>query len=285
MTKKRIVPQIIFSILIIAIFFALLSSFSPTAGGVKAEVVTSDWTQIDVTVKNNIDDTSCFTLPGEMKADFEEGAYKVRISENTISSKTHYFVKPGYSYYFDNSGFILQSGYYVGTFDSTAQISFFVTYVSKPFKITYIDSLTNDIISSTTSTVGSTLEPPEAPDHKSEGYVFSGWSNSIDSVQENCTIYAQYAPARYVTIIFEDESTETYAVAKGSKLSEINELDGYKFQKADGSSVSSNTQINDDLTLYSISSSGLTTSAKIIIGVIAGVVGLAIIAIIIKSII
>lgn len=167
MTKKRIVPQIVFSILIIAVFFALLSSFSPT-GGVEAEVV-SDWTEIDVTVKNNIDDTS-FTLPGEMKADFEEGAYKVRIAEEIISAKTHYFVKPGYSYYFDNSGFTLQSGYYVATFDSTAQISFFITYVSKPLKVTYIDSLTNDIISSTTSTVGSTLEPPEAPDHKSEGY-------------------------------------------------------------------------------------------------------------------
>lgn len=283
MTKKRIVPQIIFSILIIAIFFALLSSFSPT-GGVKAEVVTSDWTKIDVTVKNNIDDTS-FTLPGEMKADFEEGAYKVRIAEEIVSTQTHYFVKPGYSYYFDNSGFTLQSGYYVATFDSIAQISFFVTYVSKPLKVTYIDSLTNDIISSTTSTIGSTLEPPEAPDHKSEGYVFNGWSNSIDSIQENCTIYAQYAPARYVTIIFEDESTETYAVAKGSKLSEINELDGYKFQNADGSSVSSNTQINDDLTLYAISSSDLTTSAKIIIGVVVGVVALVIIALIIQSII
>ena len=283
MTKKRIVPQIIFSILIIAIFFALLSSFSPTTGGVEAEVV-SDWTKIEVTVKNNIDDTS-FTLPGEMKADFEEGAYKVRIAEEIVSTHTHYFVKPGYSYYFDNSGFTLQSGYYVAAFDSTAQISFFVTYVSKPLKVTYIDSLTNDIISSTTSTIGSTLEPPEAPDHKSEGYVFNGWSNSIDSIQENCTIYAQYAPARYVTIIFEDESTETYAVAKGSKLSEINELDGYKLQNADGSSVSSNTQINDDLTLYAISSSGLTTSAKIIIGVIVGVAALVIIALIIQSII
>lgn len=282
MTKKRIMPQIVFSILIIAVFFALLSSFSPT-DGVKAEVV-SDWTKIEVTVKNNIDDTS-FTLPGEMKADFEEGAYKARIAEEIISTHTHYFVKPGYSYYFDNSGFTLQSGYYVAAFDSTAQISFFVTYVSKPLKVTYIDSLTNDIISSTTSTIGSTLEPPEAPDHKSEGYVFNGWSNSIDSIQENCTIYAQYAPARYVTIIFEDESTETYAVAKGSKLSEINELDGYKLQNADGSSVSSNTQINDDLTLYAISSSGLTTSAKIIIGVIVGVAALVIIALIIQSII
>lgn len=283
MTKKRIVPQIIFSILIIAIFFALLSSFSPTTGGVEAEVV-SDWTKIEVTVKNNIDDTS-FTLPGEMKADFEEGAYKVRIAEEIVSTHTHYFVKPGYSYYFDNSGFTLQSGYYVAAFDSTAQISFFVTYVSKPLKVTYIDSLTNDIISSTTSTIGSTLEPPEAPDHKSEGYVFNGWSNSIDSIQENCTIYAQYAPARYVTIIFEDKSIETYAVAKGSKLSEINELDGYKFQNDDGSSVSSNTQINDDLTLYAISSSGLTTSAKIIIGVVVGVAALVIIALIIQSII
>lgn len=282
MTKKRIVPQIIFSILIIAIFFALLSLFSPT-GGVEAEVV-SDWTKIEVTVKNNIDDTS-FTLPGEMKADFEEGAYKVRIAEEIVSTHTHYFVKPGYSYYFDNSGFTLQSGYYVAAFDSTAQISFFVTYVSKPLKVTYIDSLTNDIISSTTSTIGSTLEPPEAPDHKSEGYVFNGWSNSIDSIQENCTIYAQYAPARYVTIIFEDKSIETYAVAKGSKLSEINELDGYKFQNDDGSSVSSNTQINDDLTLYAISSSGLTTSAKIIIGVVVGVAALVIIALIIQSII
>ena len=282
MTKKRIVPQIIFSILIIAIFFALLSLFSPT-GGVEAEVV-SDWTKIEVTVKNNIDDTS-FTLPGEMKADFEEGAYKVRIVEEIVSTHTHYFVKPGYSYYFDNSGFTLQSGYYVAAFDSTAQISFFVTYVSKPLKVTYIDSLTNDIISSTTSTIGSTLEPPEAPDHKSEGYVFNGWSNSIDSIQENCTIYAQYAPARYVTIIFEDKSIETYAVAKGSKLSEINELDGYKFQNDDGSSVSSNTQINDDLTLYAISSSGLTTSAKIIIGVGVGVAALVIIALIIQSII
>ena len=282
MTKKRIMPQIVFSILMIADFFALLSSFSPT-DGVKAEVV-SDWTKIEVTVKNNIDDTS-FTLPGEMKADFEEGAYKARIAEEIISTHTHYFVKPGYSYYFDNSGFTLQSGYYVAAFDSTAQISFFVTYVSKPLKVTYIDSLTNDIISSTTSTIGSTLEPPEAPDHKSEGYVFNGWSNSIDSIQENCTIYAQYAPARYVTIIFEDESTETYAVAKGSKLSEINELDGYKLQNADGSSVSSNTQINDDLTLYAISSSGLTTSAKIIIGVIVGVAALVIIALIIQSII
>lgn len=282
MTKKRIVPQIIFSILIIAIFFALLSLFSPT-GGVEAEVV-SDWTKIEVTVKNNIDDTS-FTLPGEMKADFEEGAYKVRIVEEIVSTHTHYFVKPGYSYYFDNSGFTLQSGYYVAAFDSTAQISFFVTYVSKPLKVTYIDSLTNDIISSTTSTIGSTLEPPEAPDHKSEGYVFNGWSNSIDSIQENCTIYAQYAPARYVTIIFEDKSIETYAVAKGSKLSEINELDGYKFQNDDGSSVSSNTQINDDLTLYAISSSGLTTSAKIIIGVVVGVAALVIIALIIQSII
>lgn len=283
MTKKRIMPQIVFSILIIAVFFALLSSFSPTDDGVKAEVV-SNWTKIEVTVKNNIDDTS-FTLPGEMKADFEEGAYKARIAEEIISTHTHYFVKPGYSYYFDNSGFTLQSGYYVAAFDSTAQISFFVTYVSKPLKVTYIDSLTNDIISSTTSTIGSTLEPPEAPDHKSEGYVFNGWSNSIDSIQENCTIYAQYAPARYVTIIFEDESTETYAVAKGSKLSEINELDGYKLQNADGSSVSSNTQINDDLTLYAISSSGLTTSAKIIIGVVVGVAALVIIALIIQSII
>lgn len=283
MTKKRIVPQIVFSILIIAIFFALLSSlFYPSRA--QAEVVTSDWTEIEVTVKNNIDDTS-FTLPGEIKADFEEGAYKVRIAEEIISAKTHYFVKPGYAYYFDNSGFTLQSGYYVDTFDSTAQISFFVTYVSKPLKVTYIDSLTNDIISSTTSTVGSTIEPPTAPDHESEGYVFVGWSNIVDSVQENCTIYAQYAPARYVTIMFEDESIETYVVAKGLNLSEIDELDGYKFKNADGSSVSSTIQINDDMTLYATSATALSTTAKIIIGVVAGVVGLAIIAIIIKSII
>ncbi len=283
MTKKRIVPQIVFSILIIAIFFALLSSlFSPSRA--QAEIVTSDWTEIDITVKNNIDDTS-FTLPGELKADFEEGAYKVRISEEIISSKTHYFVKPGYSYYFDNSGFNLQSGYYIGTFDSTAQISFFVTYVSKPLKVTYIDSLTNDIISSTTTTVGSTLEPPMAPDHKSEGYVFIGWSNSIDSVQENCTIYAQYAPARYVTIIFEDESSETYAVAKGSTLSEIDELYEYKFNNADGSNVSNSIEINDDITLYATSATSLNTTAKIIIGVVVGVVGLSIIVLIVKSII
>lgn len=267
MTKKRIVPQIVFSILVIAIFFALSSLFSPSRA--QAEIVTSDWTEIDVTIKNNIDDTS-FTLPGEVKADFQYGAYKVRISKDIISSKTHYFVKPGYSYYFDNSGFNLQSGYYIGTFDSTAQISFFVTYVSKPLKVTYIDSLTNDIISSTTSTIGSTLEPPTAPDHKSEGYVFIGWSNSIDSVQENCTIYAQYAPARYVTIIFEDKTQDKHCVAKGSKLEDI-ELDGkYSFLNEDGEKIPLDTQVIEDMTIYAEKSTSINTTL-LICSIVGGV--------------
>ncbi|MBQ9949432.1 MAG: choice-of-anchor J domain-containing protein [Clostridia bacterium] len=57
--------------------------------------------------------------------------------------------------------------------------------------VTFVDGLTQEVISTFEYTYGEELVYPEPPVH--EGYVFTGWDKT-DDVTESCTITALYAP-------------------------------------------------------------------------------------------
>lgn len=230
----------------------------------------SDWTDIDVIVRNNVNEDT-FVLPGEYKIDFNKKSYVVRISTQEINSKVHYFAIPGYSYYLNQSNFKLDGSYYTAEFSGLSQIELLITYVPNMFKVSFVDGLNNDLIMSTAVPFNGSFSPPEAPDHSTDGFIFVGWSSAdYENIQGNCTIYALYEPARYVTIIFEDKTQDKYCVAKGSKLEDI-ELDGeYKFVTEDGEKIPSDTQVIEDMTIYAEKSTSINTTI-LICSIVGGV--------------
>ena len=126
--------------------------------------------------------------------------------------------------------------------------------------VNFIDDLTGETISSLTVSKGGSLNPPTAPDHLNDGYVFVGWSGgSAENVQRNTTLYATYAPVRYVTIVLPDGSKNEIKVAFGSKLSDIEvpEFEGRKFDCWSSSSSITDKLSNDisimyDTTIYAV---------------------------------
>lgn len=58
------------------------------------------------------------------------------------------------------------------------------------FEVTFIDSITNEVISEEIVQEGASANPPDAPVH--EGYIFNKWDGIYDNVKKNETVYAVY---------------------------------------------------------------------------------------------
>lgn len=220
------------------------------------------WTSFDIEVVNNINDYS-FSMPAYYMFNVISGQWDIRVMESDINAKSHYFEQSGYTY--DENSFSLftkssDGTYYSASFKSFDNVKLTVNYTSVAFIVNFIDDLTGETISSLTVSKGGSLNPPTAPDHLNDGYVFVGWSGgSAENVQRNTTLYATYAPVRYVTIVLPDGSKNEIKVAFGSKLSDIEvpEFEGRKFDCWSSSSsitdkLSNDTSIMYDTTIYAI---------------------------------
>lgn len=220
------------------------------------------WTSFDIEVVNNINDYS-FSMPAYYMFNVISGQWDIRVMESDITDKSHYFEQSGYTYNENSFSLFTKSSdgtYYSASFKSFDNVKLTVNYTSVAFIVNFIDDLTGETISSLTVSKGGSLNPPTAPDHLNDGYVFVGWSGgSAENVQRNTTLYATYAPVRYVTIVLPDGSKNEIKVAFGSKLSDIEvpEFEGRKFDCWSSSSSITDKLSNDisimyDTTIYAV---------------------------------
>lgn len=247
------------------------------------------WTSFDIEVCNNINDYT-FKMPAYYMFNVITGQWDIRVMQSDIVAKSHYFEQSGYVY--DESSFSLftkssDGTYYSASFKSFDNVKLTINYMSVAFTVNFIDDLTGEIISSLTVSKGGSVTPPTAPDHLKEGYVFVGWSGgSADDVQRNTTMYATYAPVRYVTIVLPDGSSSIIKVAFGSKLSDITKpeydgrkFDGWSLSNSISDKLSEDTTINYDTTIYALYQSNWWIGL-VVVGVIIVIV---LIIVIIKS--
>ncbi|MEG1535947.1 MAG: hypothetical protein RR416_03125 [Clostridia bacterium] len=241
-------------ILIALCALLILSSFSffyaRTGATVSAEASTLDsWNEFQITVNNNINDYK-FELKAFFKFNRTTGEFDIRIYKTDITAKAHYFEQSGYTW--DASSFTgwkesADNLYYQTTAFDYNKATLTINYQSSQFSVIFMDSFENKIISTMTVSKGGTVAPPEAPKHIEKGYIFQKWEGGVfENVQRNTTIYAIYAPVRYLTIIYPDGVKEKKAVAYGTKYGDIKMEFGGKIFKCFSSTEKQSDQIKND---------------------------------------
>lgn len=215
----------------------------------------NEWTSIDVTVRNSIDD-STFTLPGEYYINMSKGMFDVRIAQADISAKIHYTNMIGYDMVgYDGWSASADNVYITKSTKSLNNVELLVLYEAKTLVVTFVDGMTNNVITSYNVSLNSTVKPPVPTDYTTQGYVFTGWSGGdyVD-IQSNMTLYSTYAPARYITVKLPDGSKTTITVAKGTTLTDVTapEYQGKKFkawQTLQGDKLDGSFVIEEDMTV------------------------------------
>lgn len=214
-----------------------------------------EWTSIDVTVRNSIDD-STFELAGEYAINMTKGMFDIRIAQADISAKIHYFNMIGYEMVgYDGWSASADNVYITKSTKSLNNVELLVLYEAKTLVVTFVDGMTNNVITSYNVSLNSTVKPPVATDYTAQGYVFTGWSGGdyVD-IQSNMTLYSTYAPARYITVKMPDGSKTTLTVAKGTTLADVTapEYQGKKFkawQSLQGEKLDGTYVIEEDMTV------------------------------------
>lgn len=92
----------------------------------------------------------------------------------------------------DNQGVVVE--HFVGEFESYMQfeqrIEHWLGYSEQNCTVTFIDGLTDEIISQVNVPVGGSAVPPIPPEH--EGYEFLMWEGIYQNVQHSGNVYARY---------------------------------------------------------------------------------------------
>lgn len=242
-------------LLIIIILIATIASlFSIVAF---AEAPNSDeWEELNIVCTNAINDYS-FSYNGYSRFSTYTGQYEVRIYNEELSAKAHYLFIEGYEFTQFNEWQATDS-YISKKFNTKKSASIIANYVVKNVNLTFIDSITNEVLADFSISYGGSIVPPAPNDYSEQGLIFDKWDGgAFENATRTATIYTVYAPARYVNIIMPDESEVKIAVPKGTTLDEMSKPEFNnkifkKFRNADGEDLKENTIIDYDMTVYAI---------------------------------
>ena len=119
------------------------------------------------------------------------------------------------------------------------------------FTITFIDGVTDDILSTQYIPYGGRAATPRIPQH--DGYRFTGWSDEFDFIECDMDIYAEYEEIIYCTVRFidgvTDEVIKEYTIEEGEGVTapEPPKHEGYVFT---GWSEEELDEIYSDLDVY-----------------------------------
>lgn len=234
------------------------------------------WNQIAVPVSNTINDFA-FDVTGYYQFNRINNRFECRVYVEEINSRLHYLQIDGYEFESFAGWKISSDGqYYAQAFAVIDGARMVANYTAKAYTVTFIDSRSGEQIGAYTASYGGAVKPPAAADYLTEGYIFVGWDGgSYEGITRDTTLYAVYAPARYITAIMPDGTKEKIAVAAGSKLSEAiaPKLDGKSFKEwknEDGQTVSGEMVIDYDLTLSAIYDGGGLPSWAVTTLIVAG---------------
>lgn len=252
---------------------------------------------ISITVINELNDYSFNIAAKSHITNYNGGfGYEIRVYSADITSKIHYFQIAGYNFAgFNNDWLEYKKGdsveYYYKVVGSRNGLTITARYLPKNVSIKFCDGLTGEEISSSSVSYGGAVVPPTAPNHLTEGYIFVGWTGgAYDECINSCVLYADYAPARYITIKLPDDTEQIVTVAKGSKYSDIelpaigNKIFKY-FTDSNGSKIDNESVIDYDTVV--IAKYGLKPMAdwlKAIVISLSVIIGIVIISLIAKSI-
>jgi len=99
----------------------------------------------------------------------------------------------------NNQGVVVE--HFVGEFENYGQleqrIEHWLGYSEQNCTITFIDGLTDEIISQANIPVGGSAVPPIPPEH--EGYEFLMWEGIYQNVQHSGNVYARYEAVEPIT--------------------------------------------------------------------------------------
>lgn len=211
-----------------------------------ASITTSpaqNWNERDVDVVNTINDFT-FTVKGYYQFDRVNSRFECRVYAEEISAHLHYLQIDGYDFE-SFAGWKLSADglYYAQNFAVIDGVKMVANYTAKAFTITFIDGRSGAQIGSYTASYGGAVKPPAPADYLADGYVFVEWTGGdYNNITRDTTLYASYAPARYITAIMPDGSKKTVAVALGSKLEdapapEIEDMTFKEWRHEDGSAL------------------------------------------------
>lgn len=235
MEKSNKTVALIIASALLAVVLGLLA-FGVFRARVSAEESADGFVPIKITVTNNINDFA-FELEAKYNVSFEHSAIEFVLSAAEVASKKHYFNQVGYQYDESRLG-----AYSLGADGSTwrayvrsiADGNIVINYVPRSYKVTFYDTMSDSILGSVyTVPNGGSVTPPLLPDYTAQGFVFVGWSGgSYENVTKNVTLYAEYAAARFVTVILPDKSELKKAVAYGSTIGDLtlDDWNGKKFK-------------------------------------------------------
>lgn len=291
MTLKR---QFIAVVLILILICSMLAAVYYLGDVVSAEEA---YEAIKITVVNEMNDYSFEIVAKSYITSFNGSyGYEIRVYNSDITNKIHYFQIAGYNFVgFNNDWLEYKKGdsidYYYKKVGSRKDLTITARYLPKNVSVRFYDSLTGEEISSSSVSYGGAVVPPTAPNHLTEGYIFVGWTGgAYDECFNNCVLYADYAPARYVTIKLPNDTEQIVTVAKGSKYSDIelpaigNKIFKY-FTAGSGSKIDNDMIVEYDAVV--IAKYGLKPMAdwlKAIVISLSVIVGIVIISLIAKSI-
>lgn len=254
--KSIATKNIILLSLIVVLLVVLSSSLVCSA----QEMTTSQevWTDIDINVVNNIDDTT-FTIKGQYFINMDKGAFDVRIAQEDIRAKIHYFNIAGYTLTgFDGWTESSDRRYIIKTMKSITAVDLLAQYTANTLTVIFMDGHSGSEITRYTVSLNASVKAPTPTDYTADGLVFVGWQGGdYENVTSNMTVYSVYAPARYVTIEMPDGKTQKIAVAKGSKISDItpppyNNKKFKNWKNTNNETIDTGYVINDDVTVKAV---------------------------------
>ncbi len=238
------------------------------------------WSTWQINVRNNLNDFE-FDIVGCYQFNRSKAQFDFRVYKSELEYYIHYLQVEGYTFEgFNGWQLAREQLYYERGFASINAVELVCTHSPITYEIVFKDGITGAIIQSLTASYGSAVKAPSATDYADRGLIFTGWDGGdYDVVTRNTTLYSTYAPARYITVIMPDKSTQLIAVADGTPLSDVTAPDTGKAFKhwtdKDGDKLSADTVINYDVTLHAIYKGGgipsWLTTTLIILGVLVGV--------------
>ena len=253
------------------------SSYAPEA---EHFALPAGWSTCPIRVRNNLNDFE-FDVVGCYQFNRSKAQFDFRVYKSELEYYIHYLQLEGYTFEgFNGWQLAREQLYYERSIASFNSVELVCSHSPITYEIVFKDGITGATIQSLTASYGSAVKAPSATDYANRGLIFTGWDGGdYDVVTRNATLYSTYAPARYITVIMPDKSTQIIAVADGSKLGNITPPTYNKAFKhwtdEEGDKLSADTVINYDITLHAVYKGGgiprWLTITLILLGVLVGV--------------